>query len=273
MCFSLWLGALAQNLRQLAQMFIDTHTHLYLEHFDEDREAMLQRALNKGIAKFYLPAIDSSYTEKMFELELSYPGQCFAMMGLHPCSVNENFEQELLHVENWMRKRRFAAVGEIGLDFYWDKSFILQQYTAFKRQMDLALEFNLPIVIHSRDAMQECIDTVAPYAARGLTGIFHCFGGTLAQANQVISMGFKLGIGGVLTYKNSGLDKVLADISLKHIVLETDAPYLTPQPFRGKRNESSYLIYVAEKIAEVKGLTIDEVEKVTTSNAIQVFRE
>ncbi len=252
-------------------MFVDTHTHLYLPDFADDREAMLKRALDKDIVKFYLPAIDSSHTAEMLDMEADYPENCFAMMGLHPCSVKEDFAKEMAHVEEWLGRRKFSAVGEIGLDFYWDKTFIKEQYACFERQMELALQYKLPIVIHSRDAMQECIDTVKPFAARGLKGIFHCFGGSEEQAWQIINMDFLLGIGGVLTYKKSGLDQVLDRIDLKHIVLETDSPYLTPVPFRGKRNESSYIVYVAEKLAEVKNVSVEEIMKSTTNNATRIF--
>lgn len=250
---------------------IDTHCHLYLPEFDADREAMLQRATSKGISAFYLPGIDSSVIDSMLAMEAAWPEQCFPMMGLHPCSVKENFKEELSIIEDWLGKRSFVAIGEIGLDFYWDKTFIQQQYEAFKQQMELALLYNLPIVIHSRNAMKECIDTVKPYAAKGLKGIFHCFGDSLDLANEIINMGFYIGIGGVITYKKSGVAEVVKDIPLDLIVLETDAPYLAPVPFRGKRNESSYISYVAEKIAEVKEMSVDEVAAVTTANARNIF--
>lgn len=251
-------------------MLIDTHCHLYLPEFDADRQSMLQRAKDKGVTAFYLPGIDSSVIDSMLAMEAAWP-ECFPMMGLHPCSVKENYQEELAIVEQWLSKRSFVAIGEIGLDFYWDKTFIDQQYEAFRLQMELALQYHLPIVIHSRDAMQECIDTVRPYAAKGMNGIFHCFGDSLHLAEEIIAMGFYVGIGGVITYKKSGVAEVVKDIPLVHIVLETDAPYLSPVPFRGKRNESSYISYVAEKIAEVKGISVDEVAEVTTSNAKKVF--
>jgi TatD DNase family protein len=204
-------------------------------------------------------------------MEKEWPNECFPMMGLHPCSVQGNYKEELSLVNQWLSKRTFVAIGEIGLDFYWDKTFIEQQYQAFNYQMELALQYNLPIVIHSRDAMKECIEAVRPFAAKGLKGIFHCFGNSLESANEIISMGFYLGIGGVLTYKKSGLAEVIKEISLDHIVLETDAPYLTPVPYRGKRNESSYLTYVAEKIAEVKNIGIEVVAEKTSANAKKIF--
>ncbi len=252
-------------------ILIDTHCHLYLPEFDADRNSMLQRARDKGVTKFYLPGIDSNVVESMLQMESDLPEQCFPMMGLHPCSVKENYQQELELVEQWLNKRKFVAVGEIGLDFYWDKIFAKQQYDAFNIQMELALKHSMPIVIHSREAMEECINEVKPYAAKGLKGVFHCFGDSIDAAKEIISMGFYLGIGGVVTYKKSGLAEVLQHISLDHLVLETDAPYLTPVPFRGKRNESSYLTYVAEKIAEVKGITVEEVAAVTTTNTEKLF--
>lgn len=253
-------------------ILIDTHCHLYLPEFDADRPEMLNRAMQKGINRFYLPGIDSNVIDSMLQLEAAYPVNCFPMMGLHPCSVQLNYKDELAVVEEWLVKRKFAAVGEIGLDFYWDKTFIDQQYESFKLQMEWALKYELPIVIHSRDAMKECIETVKPYAVKGLRGIFHCFGDTLESAQDIIGMGFYIGIGGVITYKKSGLAEVVKNIPLEHIVLETDAPYLSPVPFRGKRNESSYISYVAETIAAVKNISIEEVAEITTRNADTVFK-
>jgi TatD DNase family protein len=253
-------------------MFIDTHCHIYLEEFAADLDNVIQRAENEGVKKFFLPAIDSTVIDSMLALEQRFAGKCFAMMGLHPCSVKENDEEELDIVKKWLDQRPFAAVGEIGLDFYWDKTFASKQYDAFNRQMQWALEKKLPIVIHSRNAMPETIETVRPFAKKGLTGIFHCFGGTVEEAQQIIEMGFYLGIGGVITYKKAGLDQVLPHINLEHIVLETDAPYLTPVPFRGKRNECSYLKYIIDKLAEIKSCTREEIETVTTANAERVLR-
>jgi TatD DNase family protein len=250
---------------------IDTHCHLYLDCFKNDIEAIIARAQAYGVSKFYLPAIDSTETGNMLALEARYPGLCVAMMGLHPCSVQANWKEELAQVEEWLNKRDFVAIGEIGLDFYWDKTFTSEQYEAFRIQMQWALDRGLPIVIHTRNAMQETIDTVKPYAARGLRGIFHCFSGDAAAAGQIIEMGFFLGIGGVVTYKNAGLAEALADIPLEHMVLETDAPYLTPVPFRGKRNESSYLQYVIEKLATIKKCLPAEVADITTANAQKIF--
>ena len=252
-------------------MIVDTHCHLYVEEFKNDITEVIKRAEQEGVNKFYLPAIDSTEIENIILLEKKFPGKCIAMMGLHPCSVKENYVEELAVVKDWLAKRKFAAVGEIGLDFYWDKTFVLQQYEAFRMQIALSVLYNLPIVIHTRNAMQETIDVVKEYTSVGLKGIFHCFGGTLENANEIINAGFYLGIGGVLTYKKSGLAEVLDKIDLKHIVLETDSPYLTPVPFRGKRNESGYLKYVVEKLAEIKKVSIEEVAAITTANAEKIF--
>jgi TatD DNase family protein len=250
---------------------IDTHTHLYLHDFAADIDAVIKAAAAEGVEKFYLPAIDSSETGNLLALEKKYPGNCFAMMGLHPCSVKENYKEELDHVYGWLQKRRFAAVGETGLDFYWDKTFTDQQYSSFHQQIEWALQYDLPVVLHTRDAMQQTIDVIKEYRGKNLKGIFHCFSGTLQNAVDAIDTGFYLGIGGVITYKNAGLAEVVKDIDLKHIVLETDAPYLTPVPFRGKRNESSYLRYIVQTIAEVKNISVEEVAAVTTGNARNIF--
>lgn len=252
-------------------MIVDTHCHLYLDEFKNDIAEVIKRAEVEGVHKFYLPGIDSTEIENMLLLETMFPGKCMAMMGLHPCYVKENYLEEIALVKTWLEKRKFAAVGEIGLDFYWDKTFVAQQYEAFRLQIELSLQYNLPIVIHTREAMQECIDVVKEYRSSGIKGIFHCFGGTVDNANEIIDAGFYLGIGGVLTYKKSGLAEVLDKIDLKHIVLETDSPYLTPVPFRGKRNESSYLKFVIEKLAEIKKVSIEEVAAVTTANAEKIF--
>ncbi|MGI8582934.1 MAG: TatD family hydrolase [Chitinophagaceae bacterium] len=252
-------------------MIIDTHTHLYLSDFASDIDEVIKRAGDEGVGKFYLPAIDSTETENLLALEEKYPGKCFAMMGLHPCSVKENYKAELNLVFGWLQKRKFAAIGEIGLDFYWDKTFIDQQYQSLHQQIEWALQFDLLVVLHTREAVQQSIDVIKEYAGKNLRGIFHCFSGTLQNALDIISTGFYLGIGGVITYKNSGLAEVIKQIDLKNIVLETDAPYLTPVPFRGKRNESSYIKYVVQKIAETKNISAAEVEKVTTRNAMNIF--
>ena len=250
---------------------IDTHCHLYSEEFDVDREAMIKRAQQLGLQKFYLPGIDSESIGAMLKMEEDYPNVCFPMMGLHPCYVKENYKEELNIVENWLLKRKFVAIGEIGLDFYWDKTFAAEQLEVFNNQMQLALNHQLPIVIHTREAMQATIDAVKPFAAKGLTGIFHCFSGSYESAKEIIGMNFLLGIGGVITYKNAGLAEVVSKIDLQHLVLETDAPYLTPVPHRGKRNESAYIRHVAEKLAELKQCSLFEVAEITTQNSILIF--
>ncbi len=252
-------------------IFTDTHCHLYSNQFAADIDEVINRAVIEGADKFYLPAIDSTTHKQMITLEENYPGKCIAMMGLHPCSVKENYLQELQIVEEWLTKRKFAAVGEIGLDFYWDKTFTEQQYDAFRKQIELSLHYKLPIVIHTRNAMPETITVVKEYASKGINGIFHCFSGTYTEAVEIINMGFYLGIGGVITYKNAGLAEVIEKIDIKYLVVETDAPYLTPVPFRGKRNESSYLKYIIEKLAQVKNMPVEEIAAVTTANAQKIF--
>ncbi|MEO5594018.1 MAG: TatD family hydrolase [Chitinophagaceae bacterium] len=252
-------------------MMIDTHCHLYLDDFNDDRPAIIERANAEDIGRFYLPAIDSNIIDSMLQMEKDYPEQCFAMMGLHPCSVKENYEEELQIAEGWLARRKFAAIGETGLDFYWDKTYTQQQYLAFKTQISWAKKYKIPVVIHSRQSTQECIDVIKEMHDADLRGIFHCFGGSLEEAQQIINLGFYLGIGGVITYKNSGLAAVIEKLPLSNIVLETDAPYLTPVPFRGKRNESAYLKYVAQKIAAVKKISVEEVSATTTINAKKLF--
>ena len=250
---------------------IDTHCHLYAEEFAASIEQVIQRAEAAGVKKFYLPAIDSTSTKAMLALEEKFPGRCIAMMGLHPCYVKDNYKDELAMVEEWLGKRKFAAVGEIGLDYYWDKTFAKQQEEAFRLQIEWSLQYKLPIIIHTRNAMQETINIVKEYVPRGVKGIFHCFSGSLENANEIIKAGFYLGIGGVVTYPKARLAEVLEHIDLQHLVLETDAPYLTPVPFRGKKNESSYLKYVVEKIAEAKNIPVEEVAAATTVNAEKIF--
>ena len=252
-------------------MFIDTHTHLYSEEFDADRTDIITNAINVGIEKLYLPNVDSTSIDGMLALEQQFPNNCFPMMGLHPCSVKENYKEELATVKSWLDKRRFFAIGEIGMDLYWDKTFVKEQEFAFKQQIDWALEFNYTIVIHCRDAFAEIFEVLQSYPKLP-KGIFHCFSGTADQAKQILAFGnFKLGIGGVVTFKNSGLDKVVEQLSINDFVLETDAPYLAPNPHRGKRNESAYLPLIAKKIAELKNLSIHEVEYITTKNAEDIF--
>ncbi len=250
---------------------IDTHTHLYVKEFKEDINEVIQRAENEGVERFYLPAIDSSETEAMFALEKKFPGKVFPMAGLHPCSVKANYKDELEKIEEQLAEREFAALGETGLDFYWDTTFSRQQYESFHIHAQWAIKHKRPLVLHTRNAMQETIDVIKEYNGRGLYGVFHCFGGTEENAKDIIDLGFMLGIGGVLTFKNSGLAGVIKNIGLDNLVLETDAPYLAPVPFRGKRNESSYLKYIVEKLAEVKNVSVEEAAEQTSKNAEFLF--
>jgi TatD DNase family protein len=252
-------------------MLIDTHSHLYLSEFEQDIDQIILRSKTAGIGKVYLPAINSETHLKMIELSDKFPDYCIAMIGLHPCYVKENFKEEILMVEDLLNHHSFSAIGECGLDFYWDKTYINQQLEALEIQLYLSIEKKLPVILHTRNATQETIDIIKKFHSKGVRGIFHCFGGTIEEARQIIELGFYLGIGGVLTYKNAGLDKVLKQIELNHIVLETDSPYLTPVPYRGKRNESSNLKIIATQLAEVKSCSYEEVEKMTTINAIKVF--
>jgi TatD DNase family protein len=255
----------------IVSQLIDTHCHLYSEEFLDDRHQMITRAVEEGISRFYLPNIDVASMDTMIELEKEYSGRCFAMMGLHPCYVKEDAEMQLEVVRDWLAVRRFAAVGEIGLDFYWDINFSEQQYHVFRSQLAWSLAYRLPVVIHSRNALRECIDTVKEVGNGAVRGVFHCFGGTVDEAREIMDMGMYLGIGGVVTYKKSGLDQVIAEVGLSRVVLETDAPYLAPVPFRGKRNESSYLKYIAHTVADITGLQKDEVARITTANALNIF--
>ena len=251
--------------------FIDTHAHLYSSPLNENRELIIQNAINNGIDTIIMPAIDSDTLESMLELEAAYPNNCKAMMGLHPCSVKDNVQQELDIVEAQLKKRKFIAIGEIGLDYYWDKTFIQQQIEAFTIQMQWALEKQLPIVIHTRNAMGETIEAVKPFAKKGLRGIFHCFSGSQESAQQIISMGFHSGLGGVLTYKNAAVAEAIKEIPMSHLVLETDSPYLSPVPYRGKTNEPAFMIEVAKKLADIKNIPLQEVAAITTNNAKEVF--
>jgi TatD DNase family protein len=252
-------------------MLIDTHCHLYLEDFAAELAEIVLRAEKEGIRRIYMPALDSVHHQAVLDAEARYPELCRAMMGLHPCYVNEGWENELRIIREHAAGRRFAAIGEIGLDYYRDKTFVDEQKRAFEEQMELAASLKLPVVIHSRESMSDTIAMLQARKGRGLYGIFHCFSGTLADANKIIDCGLKLGIGGVVTYKKAGLAEVVAGLDLRDIVLETDAPYLTPVPFRGRRNEPSYLRYVAEKIALIRNVSVEEVARITTANAIQVF--
>jgi TatD DNase family protein len=250
----------------------DTHAHIYTEEFDIDREDMLRRCDDLNVDKIFMPNVDHTSIDRMMEVELRHPKRCFSMMGLHPCSVKKDFEKELYLVEQWLDKRKFTAIGEMGTDLHWDKTFWGQQKEAFKIQVNWAKQYNLPVVIHSRDSIDETIELLEPQLDGRLTGIFHCFSGNLEQAKKVVAMGFYLGIGGVATFKNGGLDKVLPEIDLKHLVLETDSPYLAPVPHRGKRNESSYIPLVADRVVELKRTTLEGLIQTTTSNALSIFK-
>lgn len=252
-------------------MLTDTHTHLYSDAFKEDRTQMIQRALDLGVKRFFIPAIDSEYIEGMYALEKQYPENVFLMMGLHPTSVKENFEEELEIVENQFKARKFYAVGEIGIDLYWDTSTLEIQKIAFRRQIQLAKRYSLPIVIHCRNAFDEVFEVLETEKDDKLFGIFHCFTGTYEQAQQALSYNMKLGIGGVVTFKNGKIDTFLNKIPLEHIVLETDSPYLTPAPYRGKRNESAYLDLICKKVSELYEVTEEEVARITTENSVAIF--
>ncbi|MEZ5046093.1 MAG: TatD family hydrolase [Chitinophagaceae bacterium] len=250
---------------------IDTHTHLYDEKFDSETKPMIQRALNAGVTKLYMPNCFSETIDPMLAIEKEFPETCFAMMGLHPCYVKEDYKKELEIVANWFEKRTFSAVGEIGLDYYWDKTFVKEQHEAFCTQMEIAIQYKRPIVIHNREATKDTIDLVRKYLPQGIRGVFHCFTGSLETAKIITDMGFYLGIGGVVTYPKAGLQDVINQIDLRHLVLETDAPYLTPVPYRGKRNESSYLSHIAEKISSIKSIELDEVIRISNENANLLF--
>ena len=249
----------------------DTHAHLYSEQFDDDRKEMIERALEANISRFFIPAIDSTYTKAMLDLEKQYPENAFLMMGLHPTSVKENFEEELMLVKQWLDQRPFYAVGEIGIDLYWDTSFLKQQQIAFKQQILWAKEKKLPIAIHCRNSFDEIFEVLEDVKDDNLFGIFHCFTGNQRQAEKAISFNMKLGIGGVVTFKNGKIDQFLNEIPLENIVLETDAPYLAPTPFRGKRNESFYILKVLEKLSGIYNLTLEEIANITTENSKKIF--
>lgn len=254
-------------------MFIDTHTHLYVDAFDEDREEVVNRAIESGINKLLLPNIDVATIDSMNSLCSKFPNNCYPMMGLHPGNVDADWQANLEKMKDLLFNGNYIAVGEIGMDLYWDKTFIDEQKEAFAIQVRWAKELNLPIAIHARDAFDEIFDILDQLNDESLRGVFHCFTGNFEQAQHVMGYGgFKMGIGGVVTYKNAGLDKVLKDIPMEHLILETDAPYLTPVPFRGKRNESSYILHVAEKLADIYKVTLSEIEEVTTKNAVELFK-
>ncbi|MBX9852519.1 MAG: TatD family hydrolase [Cytophagaceae bacterium] len=251
---------------------IDTHAHIYNDQFDGDRHDMIMRAFEGGVEKIFMPNVDHASIDGMLELEEKYPGKCIAMMGLHPCDVKKDFEKELYLVEDWLKKRKFSAVGEMGIDLYWDLTFKEQQVEAFKIQAELAKKYRLPIVIHSRNATRETIDLVRKLKDENLTGVFHCFSGTPEEAKEITELGFFLGIGGVVTFKNGGLDKVLPEVDIDYLVLETDSPYLAPVPYRGKRNEPGHLDLIAAKLAEIKQMDREEVAVKTSTNALKLFK-
>jgi TatD DNase family protein len=254
-------------------MFVDTHTHLYDDRLNsEKQDEMIRRALDAGIQKLYMPNCDQHSIPGMMRIAETFPGQCLPMIGVHPTYVKGDYETELAIARTWLEKGSFVAIGEIGLDYYWDKTFVAEQKDAFGRQIDWALEYDLPIVIHSRESIDDCIEIVTGKQNGKLRGIFHCFSGNMEEAQKIADLGFLLGIGGVVTYKsNKALHEVVRNMPLETLVLETDAPYLSPVPFRGKRNESSYLTFIAEKIAEIRGISIEEVGQATTDNAAKLF--
>jgi len=251
---------------------IDTHTHLYLKQFNEDIDEVIKRAINNGVDKFIFPAIDSSYSKQMHDLQSKYSKNIYLMSGLHPVSVKENYKDELGLVVKSLTNHNYVAIGEIGIDLYWDKTFLKQQQDAFEFQIRLAISNDLPIVIHCREGFDEIFEILDGEKCSKLRGVFHCFTGTLKQANRAINLGFKLGIGGVVTFKNGGIDKFINQIDIKNIVLETDSPYLSPVPFRGKRNESSYIKYVLSKLSELYGISEEELAKLTTENSKKIFK-
>ncbi len=250
----------------------DTHTHLYVEQFDEDRSEVLQRAITAGVTRFFIPAIDSNYHQAMFDLEKNFADHVYLMMGLHPTSVKDNYREELALVRSWLDKRKFYAIGETGIDLYWDKSYLIQQQEAFKTQLQWCKELDLPVVIHCRESFDEIFEVLEEEKSSSLRGIFHCFTGTLEQAHKALSYNMKLGIGGVLTFKNGKIDQFLEQIPIEHIVLETDAPYLAPTPYRGKRNESAYLVNILDKLVDIYNFTPVEIATITTQNSKDVFR-
>jgi len=251
--------------------FIDTHAHVYAEELTSSMDMVIENSIKAGISKIIMPAIDSTTLDAMLKVEAQFPANCIAMMGLHPCYVKENYIEELKLVEDWIGKRKFIAIGEIGLDFYWDKTFVKEQQFVFETQMQWAIDLQLPIAIHTRNAMGETIQAVKPFAKKGLRGVFHCFSGSKESAEQIIDMGFHLGLGGVLTYKNAGVAEAVKDIPMEYLVLETDAPYLAPVPYRGKTNEPAYMLEVAKKLAEIKSMPLHEIAAITTSNTEKLF--
>lgn len=251
---------------------IETHAHIYAEKFEQDIDECIRRAKNAGVEQIYMPNVDSQSIDRMLKMEADYPNYCVPMMGVHPCSIDADYKKELAIVEEWFSKRDFVAVGEIGMDLYWDQAYVAEQQDAFRIQCQWAIEKDIPIIIHSRESTTEVLDIVSSINNEKLRGIFHCFSGTTEEANRIIDLGFYIGIGGVVTYKNGGLDKVVPTIPLDKIVLETDCPYLPPVPHRGKRNETAYLNLIAEKIGDLHQVSVGEVAKITSINAEKVFQ-
>jgi len=252
-------------------ILFDTHTHIYSEEFNEDRDEAIKRSFEEGVTQLLLPNIDLDSIEPMHQLCNSYPDNCFPMMGLHPTSVKENYKEVLQTIRKELDNRKYIAIGEIGIDLYWDKTFAEEQRLALLEQFQWAIEFDLPVVIHSRDSHNEIMKVIKEFNNPYLRGVFHCFTGTTEQAQEIIDINFMMGLGGVLTFKNSGLANEIVDIDMKHFILETDSPYLTPTPYRGKRNESSYIKLIAEKLAEVKGISLEQVAQITTENTRSLF--
>ena len=253
-------------------IFTDTHTHLYLDEFDQDRREVIEKATGAGVRYMMLPNIDSTSISTMLALADEFPANCFPMMGLHPTSVKENFREELAIVENQLQNRRFYGIGECGIDLYWDKTFAKEQEFVFRHHIELALSFNLPLIVHIRESFNEVIRILKDANKPELRGIFHCFSGSPEQAKQATGLGFSLGLGGVITFKNNRMQETLKHVDMKHLVLETDAPFLAPMPYRGKRNDPSYIPIIAEKVAEIKGISPEEVARNTTENARKLFR-
>ena len=252
-------------------MLIDTHSHIYSTDFLQDQDEVIQRAYSNDVRKIILPNIDSSSVKNLLDMADTYPHICFPLMGLHPTSVNHDYQEELQVVEYWLKKRKFYGIGEIGIDLYWEKSFLHEQTHAFRHQLELASQYNLPVVIHVRDSFDEVYNVLKEVADGKLTGVFHSFTGTVQQAKMITDLGFKISVNGIVTFKNSGLEEVIKQIDPSHLIIETDSPYLTPVPFRGKRNESSYLVYIAQKIADLHQVTVGEIAKITTENARKLF--
>lgn len=253
-------------------IFVDTHTHLFVEEFDNDRKEVVDRAIRNDVTKLLLPNIDSDTIERLKSMMADFPGSCYGMMGLHPGSVREDWEKQLKTIRKELDSGKYIAVGEIGMDLYWDKTFLKEQRIVFREQVRWAKELGLPIAIHAREAFDEIFEIIDEENSPELKGVFHCFTGTVEQAQRIIDYGgFKMGIGGVLTYKKAALDEVLKHVSPEHLILETDSPYLTPVPFRGKRNESSYIVHIAERLSTVYGMKLDEIAEITTRNAVELF--